>query len=166
MAFLETSRTGSRLWLVSLLATCRLMGAFCESGLVIVVVTIAIVAGRCGKTETGGVGAVAAFSTRGSVLVVRTGVTVRVWGRGETRCDQVVQMLSPVASGQSSPTCCSPPGMGWVCTRLVGFMSPPAGGVWTCSCSFASGSCFTSSSFLSCSTTFFWGGGERRWDLA
>lgn len=53
------------------------------------------------------------------------------------------------------PTCCSPPGICWLCSRLPGFMSPPAGGVWTCSCSFASGSCFTNNSFLSCSTTFF-----------
>lgn len=54
------------------------------------------------------------------------------------------------------PTCCSPPGICWLCRRLAGFMSPPTGGVWTCSCSLASGSCFTNSSFLSCSTTFFW----------
>lgn len=46
--------------------------------MVIAVVTIAIVAGRGGKTETGWAGVVAAFSTRGRVLVVRTGVTVRV----------------------------------------------------------------------------------------
>lgn len=64
--------------MVSLLATCRLMGVFCESGLVIAVVTIAIVGGRCGKTETGWAGVVAAFSTRGRVFVVRTGVTVSV----------------------------------------------------------------------------------------
>lgn len=53
-------------------------------------------------------------------------------------------------------TCCSPPGICWLCSRLVGLVSPPTGGVWTCSCSLASGSCFTNSSFLSCSTTFFW----------
>lgn len=82
MAFLDTSRTGSELWLVSLLATCRLMGAFCASGLVIAVVTIATVGGRCGRTAPGRAGVAAAFSTRGSVFVVRTGVTVRVcWGR-------------------------------------------------------------------------------------
>lgn len=49
------------------------MGAFCESGLVIAVVTIATVGGRCGRTVPG-----AAFST--SVFVVRTGVTVSVCG--------------------------------------------------------------------------------------
>lgn len=59
-------------------------------------------------------------------------------------------------------TCCSPPGICWLCSRLAGLMSPPAGGVWTCSCSFVSGSCFTSSSFLSCSTTFFCRRGEIR----
>lgn len=64
--------------MVSLLATCKLMGAFCESGLVIAVVTIVTVGGRCGRTEPGRVGVAAALSTRGSVLVVRTGVTVRV----------------------------------------------------------------------------------------
>lgn len=66
--------------MVSLLATCRLMGAFCESGLVIAVVTIATVGGRCGRTEPGRAGVAAAFSTRGRVFVVRTGVTVRVCG--------------------------------------------------------------------------------------
>lgn len=64
--------------MVSLLATCRLMGAFCKSGLVIAVVTIATVAGRCGRTEPGRAGVAAAFSTRGRVFVARTGVTVRV----------------------------------------------------------------------------------------
>ena len=54
------------------------MGAFCESGLVIAVVTIATVGGRCGRTEPGRAGVAAAFSTRGRVFVVRTGVTVRV----------------------------------------------------------------------------------------
>lgn len=62
-------------------------------------------------------------------------------------------------------TCCSPPGICWLCSRLAGFMSPPVGGVWTCSCSLASGSCFTNSSFLSCSTTFFWRRKQRRWGL-
>lgn len=56
------------------------MGAFCESGLVIAVVTIATVAGRGGRIEPGRVGVAAAFSTRGRVFVVRTGVTVRVCG--------------------------------------------------------------------------------------
>ena len=51
---------------------------FCESGLQIAVVTIARVGGRCGRTVPGRVGVVAAFSTRGSVLAVRTGVTVSV----------------------------------------------------------------------------------------
>lgn len=78
MVFLDTSRMGSELWLVSLLATCRLMGAFCESGLVIAVVTIATVGGRAGRTEPGRAGVAAALSTRGRVFVVRTGVTVRV----------------------------------------------------------------------------------------
>lgn len=81
MVFLETSRTGSELWPVSLLATCRLMGAFCESGLVMAVVTTATVAGRCGRTEPGRAGVAAAFSTRGRVFVVRTGVTVSVCQR-------------------------------------------------------------------------------------
>lgn len=56
------------------------MGAFCESGLVIAVVTIATVGGRGGRIEPGRVGVAAAFSTRGRVFVVRTGVTVRVCG--------------------------------------------------------------------------------------
>lgn len=90
MALLDTSRTGSKLWLVSLLVTCRLMGAFCESGLVIAVVTIATVGGRCGRTEPGKADVVVAFSTRGRVLVVRTGVTVRVWGEAEGRDAAVV----------------------------------------------------------------------------
>ncbi len=55
-----------------------MIGAFCESGLVIAVVTIATVGGRCGRTEPGRAGVAAAFSTRGRVFVVRTGVTVRV----------------------------------------------------------------------------------------
>lgn len=78
--FLDTSRTGSELWFVSLLATCRLMGTLCDSGLVIDVVTIATVGGRGDKTEAGRAGVAAAFSTRGRVFVVRTGVTVSVCG--------------------------------------------------------------------------------------
>lgn len=42
------------------------------------VVTMVTVGGRCGRTEPGRVGVAAALSTRGRVLVVRTGVTVRV----------------------------------------------------------------------------------------
>lgn len=76
--------------MVSLLATCRLMGAFCESGLVIAAVTIATVGGRCGRTEPGRVGVAAAFSTRGRVFVVRTGVTVRVCGRMRHRKYQLL----------------------------------------------------------------------------
>lgn len=64
--------------MVSLLATCKLIGAFWESGLVIAVVTIATVGGRVGRIEPGRAGVAAAFSTRGRVFVVRTGVTVRV----------------------------------------------------------------------------------------
>lgn len=64
--------------MVSLLATCRLMGALCESGLVMAVVTMVTVGGRGGRTEPGRVGVAAALSTRGRVLVVRTGVTVKV----------------------------------------------------------------------------------------
>lgn len=64
--------------MVSLLATCRLMGAFCESGLAIVVVTMATAVGRCDRMLPGRAGVVAALSTRGRVLVVRTGVTVSV----------------------------------------------------------------------------------------
>lgn len=54
------------------------MGVLCESGLVMAVVTMVTVGGRCGKTEPGKVGVAAALSTRGRVLVVRTGVTVKV----------------------------------------------------------------------------------------
>lgn len=56
------------------------MGTFCESGLVIDVVTIATVGGRGDRTEAGRAGVAAAFSTRGRVFVVRTGVTVSVCG--------------------------------------------------------------------------------------
>lgn len=56
------------------------MGTFCDSGLVIDVVTIATVGGRGDRTEAGRAGVAAAFSTRGRVFVVRTGVTVSVCG--------------------------------------------------------------------------------------
>lgn len=67
--------------MVSLPDTCRLMGVLGKSGLVIAVVTMVTVGGCCGRMEPGRVGVAAAFSTRGRVLVVRTGVTVRVCGR-------------------------------------------------------------------------------------
>lgn len=56
------------------------MGTLCDSGLVIDVVTIATVGGRGDRIEAGRAGVAAAFSTRGRVFVVRTGVTVSVCG--------------------------------------------------------------------------------------
>lgn len=61
------------------------MGALWESGLVMAVVTMVTVGGRCGSTEPGRVGVAAALSTRGRVLVVRTGVTVKVCAHKHTR---------------------------------------------------------------------------------
>lgn len=61
------------------------MGTLCESGLVRDVVTIATAGGRGDRTEAGRAGVAAAFSTRGRVFAVRTGVTVSVCGGGDRR---------------------------------------------------------------------------------
>lgn len=94
------------------------MGAFCESGLVIAVVTIATVGVRCGRTEAGRAGVAAAFSTRGIVLVVRTGVTVSVCNGRHTslgfheeqdeepyRCSEMNHMCKKVHTGASLLIC-------------------------------------------------------------